>query len=199
MLGTGNISGPLALMLANGITGFRQMSGSADLLEERREHRLPLGSAAPALLTMPGEILTPMNASSPKAAIATIRKQKAEGADFIKVGLVDPATFCAAETEAHKLDLPFVGHMQQGVDAAAASQRGMRAIEHLGPGDTVLVSCSSDEQALRRTIADRPAAKLLSILSLLFTKASSRVALSQPARPRTSSRSGQRHFYHDFS
>ena len=49
----------LALMLANGITGFRQMSGSEDLLADRRAGKLDLPQDAPALLAMPGEIITP--------------------------------------------------------------------------------------------------------------------------------------------
>jgi hypothetical protein len=52
-------SGSSALMLAEGITGFRQMSGSPALLKKRREDALPIGPAAPALLEAPGTILTP--------------------------------------------------------------------------------------------------------------------------------------------
>jgi hypothetical protein len=50
----------LARMLADGVTGFRQMTGSPELLEERRDGTLPIGKDAPALLvassrpSMPG-------------------------------------------------------------------------------------------------------------------------------------------------
>eukprot|EP01035_Chromulina_nebulosa_P045425 gene45425-61546_t len=46
-LGQADPSGTLALMLANGITGFRQMSGSDAVLGERRESRLPITRYSP--------------------------------------------------------------------------------------------------------------------------------------------------------
>src|SRR5271154_923912 len=55
-------SSVLARMLADGVTGFRQMTGSPELLEERRDGTLPIGKDAPALLVMPGSLLTPFNA-----------------------------------------------------------------------------------------------------------------------------------------
>lgn len=158
-LGPEDPSGTLALMLANGITGFRQMSGAPRLLQDRRESRLPLGRYAPALLATPGTILTPLNAGTPEEARATVREEKQQGADFIKVGLATPAAFFAAEDEAKRQGLPFAGHLQEGVDAAEASRRGMAAIEHLGPGDTVLVGCSTQEAALRAEIAKKPPVK----------------------------------------
>ena len=52
-LNLGNPSGSLALMLAEGVTGFRQMSGSPALLKKRRNNTLPIGPVAPALLQTP--------------------------------------------------------------------------------------------------------------------------------------------------
>ena len=60
----------LALMLADGVTGFRQMSGSAERLRARREGMLTLGDAAPELLEMPGAVLTPLNADICRRASA---------------------------------------------------------------------------------------------------------------------------------
>ena len=45
-----NSSSVLAGMLADGVTGFRQMTGSPELLKERRDGTLPIGNDAPALL-----------------------------------------------------------------------------------------------------------------------------------------------------
>lgn len=158
-LGPFDVSGTMALMLANGITGFRQMSGSPRMLEERAQGRTPTGRYAPEALLMPGTILTPFNAGSPDEARREVDAQKKQGADFIKVGLAAPDIFLAAEDEARKVGLPFVGHLQPGVDAAEASRRGMRAIEHLGPGDTEMISCSTDEAALRQAVAKQPVMK----------------------------------------
>lgn len=147
-LGATDPSGSLALMLANGVTGFRQMSGSEAMLRERRESRLPLGKDSPAVLAMPGSILTPLNASTAEQARETVKAQKAAGADFIKVGLVAPAVLVAVLDEAKRIGIAVDGHVPAGVDLLGAAQSGMRAIEHLGPANGVIIACSSQAPAL---------------------------------------------------
>ena len=142
-------AGPLALMLAEGVTGFRQMSGSPQRLAERRGGTLPIGQAAPALLEMPGLVLTPLNASSSRAAIMEIRQQQQQGADFIKVGFVSAPVFVEAMAEARRANISILGHLQDGVDAIEAVEGGFRSIEHLGPGSTVWVGCSTAEAELK--------------------------------------------------
>jgi imidazolonepropionase-like amidohydrolase len=150
---------PLALMLAEGVTGFRQMSGSPQLLERRRSRTLPLGREAPALLETSGSILTPMNAGTIEAAIAEIRRQKAQGADFIKVIFLNPDVFFAAIAEAKRLGISIVGHLQEGTGSIAASMAGLRSIEHLGPGSAIWVDCSTEAVALHADAARRPVLK----------------------------------------
>lgn len=144
-----NPSGALALMLAEGVTGFRQMSGSPERLAERRDGRLPLDMRAPALLETPGAVLTPLNAATPEQAVEEVRAQKAQGADFIKVGFASPLVFTAAMEEAGRQGLSMLGHLQEGVDAGEAADAGFRSIEHLGPGSTVWIACSSAEAELK--------------------------------------------------
>lgn len=160
-LGPDDPSASLALMLAEGVTGFRQMQGSPELLEQRRAGTLPLGADAPALMALPGTILTPVNAGSAAAAaaVAEVRAQKAAGADFIKVISVSVPTFFAAQAEARRLGLPFVGHLPEGVAVEAASKGGMKSIEHLGPGGGLLVACSTEEAALREELERLPPVK----------------------------------------
>ncbi len=146
----------LTLMLANGITGWRQMSGSPKLLEERREGKLPVAPLDPELLIMPGALITPLVAGSTERAVAEVKKQKDQGTDFIKVVIANPSVFFAALGEAKQDGLPFAGHLQNGVDAALASKAGMTAIEHLGPGETLLLSCSTDEAELREKFVKSP-------------------------------------------
>jgi hypothetical protein len=153
VLGTKQTSEMLTLMLANGIIGFSQMSGSSDLLAQRKNGTLPISGVAPELLVMLGTILTPPNAGSPSAAVATVNEQKAEGADLIKVILVSFPTFFAAQGEAKRLGLPFVGHLPLGVDIVAASHGGMKSIENLGAGPALMIPCSTDEAALHAVIA----------------------------------------------
>jgi imidazolonepropionase-like amidohydrolase len=139
----------LGLMLANGITGWRQMTGTPELLEARKKGQLPLSDTTPELLIMSGDILTPFNAGTPGLAAATVQAEKAEGADFIKIGLTSPSAFMAALDAAKQAGLPFAGHLQNGVDPGKASDAGMEAIEHLGPQATLLAACSTDEAALQ--------------------------------------------------
>ena len=156
-IGRGDPSADLALMLASGVTGFRQMNGSDELLAQRRAGTLALGSDAPALLAMPGAILTPFNARDPDDAIATVRAQQAAGADFIKVGLVTPEVLLAVLAEAQRLGIPVAGHVPPDLDVLAAARAGMRAIEHLGPSPGLLVDCSSEAAALVRAAPPMPA------------------------------------------
>ncbi len=151
-LGSPGEAEKLDLMLANGITGFRQMSGDAATLERRRKGSITT-AGQPTLLAMPGEILTRANAATPAAAVAEIDRQKQQGADFIKVIDVTAPTFDAIMDEARKQNLTVAGHLPTGVEARDASAQGMRSIEHLGPQDTLLLSCSTDEAALRADVA----------------------------------------------
>lgn len=146
----------LELMLANGITGIRQMSGSPALLAKRRAGQLKLPADGPELLAMPGTVLTGANASTPEAAVAEVDRQKEMGADFIKVIDVKPDPFFAALAESKKLGLVFDGHLQSTSAIEKAADEGMSAIEHLGPRESVLIGCSSDEDALRKAIAAKP-------------------------------------------
>jgi len=137
-------------MLANGVTGYRQMSGSLEELQ-RREQRTNL--AQPSCLAMPGAVLTMANARTPDMAIAEVRAQKEAGADFIKSVFVPREVFFAALTEATRQGLPFVGHLPPSVTPSEAAAAGMRAIEHLGPGPNYLLSCSGEEASLRAAMA----------------------------------------------
>ena len=152
-------SGSLALMLAEGVTGFRQMSGSPALLEKRRNHALPIGPAAPALLETPGTILTPLNAGSTEAAATEIRRQHAQGADFVKMVAADSDGFLGVVKEAAAVGIPILGHLQEGVDVVAASRAGFRSVEHLGSGSSIWTSCSSIGEELRTEAAQHPAIK----------------------------------------
>lgn len=104
---------------------------------------------APALHETPGSLLTPFNSGSPEAVAAEIRRQKAQGADFIKVGMVAPDVFFAAIEEARTQGIAILGHLQEGTDALQATAAGFRSVEHLGPGSTIWVCCSEEEAELR--------------------------------------------------
>lgn len=155
-LSSSDPEGSLTLLLANGVTGFREMAGTPQALAARRAASLPIAASGPELLEMAGEILTPANAATPEAAVAEVRKQHAQGADFIKVIEVRPDTFFAALAESTRVGLPFLGHLPPSVDVRKAASAGMRSIEHLGPRDSILLGCSTEEGALRERMAQAP-------------------------------------------
>lgn len=155
-LSSSDPEGSLTMMLANGVTGFREMASAPPMLAARRAGKLPLSDVTPELLEMAGGILTPANAVSPEAAVAEIAKQHAAGADFIKVIDVRPDVFFAALAESTRLGLRFLGHLPPSVDVRKASAAGMRSIEHLGPRDSILLGCSTEEPALRAHMAQNP-------------------------------------------
>lgn len=179
----GDPTGALQLMLANGVTGFRQMSGSTELLARRKAGTLRLPADSPALLAMPGSILSPANAGSVEDAMEEIRAQKAAGADFIKVGLVAPKVFFPAQAEAKRLGLPIVGHLPTGIDVMAVSRGGMKSIEHLGPGVGILAACSADEAGIGQAIAQRPELKLPPIKGPLMEKIASAMVRKRIINP----------------
>jgi len=152
--------GSLELMLAHGITGFRQMSGSPKMLEQRAAGTLPLPQDSPALLALPGTVLSPLNAGTDAVAVATVAEQHAAGADFIKVGFVPPDVFFTAQAEANRLGIPILGHLPVNIDVIRASREGMKSIEHLGPGLGILAACSDDEAGVRATLAAQRQLKL---------------------------------------
>jgi imidazolonepropionase-like amidohydrolase len=141
----------LRLMLAAGITGYRQMSGSPQQLQARGEGRLD-HAEGPRLLALSGTILTDSLAPTPEAARAEVRRQQAQGADFIKSVGLSRAGFLASLDEARKIGIPYTGHIHSDVDVREAT--GMRSIEHLGALEAMLLSCSDDETAIRKAIAE---------------------------------------------
>jgi hypothetical protein len=134
----------MATMLAEGVTGMRQMMGSADLLRRRTENRLPLTPCAPQLLSIPGDLLLPFNCGSVDEVVDEITRQKDEGADFIKLILVERDVFFAAIDAAHDRGLKIAGHLPPSVSIVEASDAGFDSIEHLGTGANVWIACSSD-------------------------------------------------------
>ena len=158
----------LRLMLACGVTGFRQMGGSPALLDDRSNGRLRLPVDGPALLATPGDVLLPFNAGSEEVALQSVRQQAEGGADFIKVAMVTPQVFYPLQAEAARLGLTTVGHLPVGIDVKAASDGRMGSIEHLGPGVGIVAACCDHQDAIEHAVAGRPAPKFPTVPRLPF-------------------------------
>ena len=86
--------------------------------------------------------------SQPVSAATKASGLAAGGADFIKAGFVSGPVLFAALEEGRKIGIPVVGHVPAGVSVVEAAQRGMRAIEHLGPANGLLIACAKDSDKI---------------------------------------------------
>ncbi len=145
----------LPLYIANGVTGVRMMFGVKKPNELRA--RLAEESAAPQVIVgsiivdgdppvWPGSIVI----HKPSDALRAVDEIKASGADFVKIysGIPRDAYFALAD-EAHKQNIPFVGHLPFEIRASEASDAGQRSIEHL---TGIAIACSSREQDLMKQL-----------------------------------------------
>jgi hypothetical protein len=151
-------------MVANGVTGFREMSStfSPDAIRAMRA-RLESGEIlGPHVVAEAVRIVDGRSDSqspgfeyvaTPDEGRAIVRRRKEEGADFVKVyNLLPREVFFAMADEAKAQRLPMAGHVPFSVTAAEASDAGLVSIEHL---TRVLWACSRREDEIRATI--RPA------------------------------------------
>ncbi len=148
------------VLLAHGITGVREMSGSPAQIQRARQLNADSAAGrvdAPELLQMPAELI----AGNPTVAavVAMVGQHKAAGADFIKLINANRETTLALIQEARQQGLGVAGHLPIAISAVDASQAGMRAIEHLGSGLGILLDCAADEAAIRRAMLSGGAAR----------------------------------------
>jgi hypothetical protein len=139
----------MATMLREGTTGMRQMAGPDAVLRRRAEGRFSLGAESPRLLAMSGAILMPFNSPTIERVRREISRQKALGADFIKLIMVERDVVFAAVSWAHKEGLTIGGHLPPSITPAEASDAGYDYLEHLGTSANVWLETSSESSALR--------------------------------------------------
>jgi hypothetical protein len=146
----------LPLLLANGITGVRDMGGDLDaLLSWQRDaesgallapHIVCSGPFLAAQGRKTAEQYPVRTAEAARVAVDTLKKQ---GANFIKIiSMPSRDAFFAVADESKKQNIPFVGHLPFEISAAEASDAGMHSIEHLLYSGFAL-SFSSNEAELR--------------------------------------------------
>jgi imidazolonepropionase-like amidohydrolase len=149
----------LPLLLANGITGVRDMGGDLDVLlawKREVESGALLGphivAAGPFLVGSGKKTAEQYPVADPEEARAAVRDLKKRGADFIKIiSLPSKEAFFAVADEAKKQNIPFAGHLPFQVSALEASNAGIRSIEHL-LYSAFSLSFSSREDDLRQRL-----------------------------------------------
>jgi imidazolonepropionase-like amidohydrolase len=146
----------LPLLIANGVTGVRDMGGDLDtLLAWKRdiESGALLGphivASGPFLVGSGKKTAEQYPVANADEARAAVRELKRKGADFIKIiSVPSKDVFLAIADEAKKQGIPFAGHLPFQVSAIEASNAGIRSIEHL-LYSAFSLSFSSKEDDLR--------------------------------------------------
>lgn len=149
------------LMIANGITGVREMSGSAAAIQRARQLNADRANGkvdAPEILTIASDIFTGQ-ATTAASAAQFVEQKLADGADFIKVGLGNREAVLALLAEAKVKGTYVAGHLVNSVSGVESSNAGWHAIEHLGANFGFLLDCSSDEWAIREAVEAQIAAQ----------------------------------------
>ncbi len=153
----------LPLLVANGITGIRDMGGDLDALETwRREIEngtligprivaagpmlLPAQQAGSPLAPADPAILRVGTRAESRAAVDDLQRR---GADFIKVIEVSRENYFAIADESKKDSIPFAGHVPSDVTATEASNAGQKSIEHI-IYSSLAFDCSVQGDELRK-------------------------------------------------
>jgi imidazolonepropionase-like amidohydrolase len=148
----------LALYVANGVTGIRDMAGEWDTIRGWRRE-IAAGSLVGPRIVASGPYLEGADipvphllVRTPVEARAAVDSLVALGVDFVKVhGRIRPDVFYAAARRARERGIPFTGHVSQAVGARNASDSGQRSIEHML---SIPVPCTAAESiALRPRFA----------------------------------------------
>lgn len=169
----------LPLLLANGITGARDMGSDLDLILAARKDIVEGRLVGPRLV-ISGPMLdgekTPFPAvivvKNPDDGRAAVRKLQGAGVDFIKIqSLVPRDAYMAIAEEARKDGIVFAGHVPDAIRATEAAAAGQKSFEHL---IGVFEGSSSAEDALlkgpkgpAKFLATYDAAKEASLFALL--------------------------------
>ena len=129
----------LPLLVANGITGVRDMGSELETVQSWRNEIEAGRLLGPRIMTSGPMLDGPKPRFPSSMAIATpedgrraVNGLKQAGVDFIKLQSLIPrdAVFAIAD-EARKQELPFEGHVPDSVRASEMSEAGMHSFEHL--------------------------------------------------------------------
>jgi imidazolonepropionase-like amidohydrolase len=149
----------LPLFIANGVTGVRDMGGDVPVLFEWRKQIAAGEIVGPRMVVsgpmldgyLPGNKLrfpSSVPITTPESAISAVDSLKSQGVDFIKVqSVISHDAYLAAAAEAHKQNIPIVGHVPDKVRISETISAGQKSIEHLMG---IFEGCSTEEDKFIR-------------------------------------------------
>ena len=161
----------LPLLVANGITGIRDMGGDLRALQEWHREIASAALLGPQIVAA-GPMLVPapppgkakstdpsvFQVGGVEEARAAVDLLQNQGADFIKVIQLSREAYFTVAAESKKDGITFVGHIPMNVTASEASAAGQKSIEHIIYSSLAL-DCSSQEADLRRRMQEAAAKK----------------------------------------
>lgn len=126
------------LMLANGVTGFRDMWGELRFADSIRQE-MGVGNIPFQRFSLAGNLVDGIDywggneiATSQEEAIKLVDSLYNKGATFIKVySHLEPEVFHAIAKRCRELEISFGGHVPMKVTLVDAVNAGMKSIEHL--------------------------------------------------------------------
>ena len=129
----------LPLLLANGVTGVRDMGSDLEPILKARADIAAVRQLGPRIVTS-GPMLDGEKTPFPAVIVvktaddgrAAVRKLQGAGVDFIKIqSLVPRDAYFAIAEEAKKQKIVFAGHVPDKIRAVEASNAGQKSFEHL--------------------------------------------------------------------
>jgi imidazolonepropionase-like amidohydrolase len=148
----------LPLLVANGVTGVRDMGGDFQLIAALRKEIRSGALLGPEIRAAGPLVIGPPDRASPRALLVSRNEDgrqavftlKRTGVDFIKVvSTVPRGAYLSLAIEARKQHITFAGHVPESVTAIEASDAGQKSIEHF---TGVWLNCSSRESELRTAV-----------------------------------------------
>jgi imidazolonepropionase-like amidohydrolase len=145
----------LPLLVANGVTGVRDMGGDFQLITALRKEIRAGALLGPEIVAAGPLVVGPPDTATRETLLVSQDDDgfraavmlKSSGVDFIKVVSTIPrGAYFSLAAEAKKQRITFAGHVPESVSAAEASDAGQKSIEHF---TGVWLSCSRRERELR--------------------------------------------------
>ena len=150
------------MLIANGITGIREMGNDMPLerIKQLRQEIYDGARLGPRIGAATGKVLDAEEAAfhlaitTPEQARQVVKNYKQGGADFIKpYNLLSREVYLALIDEAKRQNIPVAGHVPFSMTPGEVSDLGQKCIEH---NFGVLLYCSKDEVELQRQTLAQP-------------------------------------------
>lgn len=174
------------LMLANGITGFRDMWGTIhearQAIIEVNEGQLP----GPPRFEVSGNLIDgarplfrgSLSAPTPERGVELVDSLHLAGAPFIKVYFgLSLETYNAIANRCKELNMPFAGHVPMSIPIIHTSETGQKSIEHM---TSVVLGCSKEEaEILKRSQAVANSGNMSAMVQFYTTEMPKRMLASE--------------------